>query len=161
MLARLEDREIEFPKTAVNISATVHRTVEIMQVLATEKGIQIEENIEPNLITQLNEEKFMQIGMIFLENAIKYVDKQGRIEINAYQKDGQVVVSVQNTGPGIPAKSLPKLFDRFYRVDERSKAGSGLGLPIAKEIVEQLGGELTVDSIENEVTTVLVKFQVQ
>lgn len=156
-LARLEGEKIELLQTEVNVSEALSRTIDVMQVLANEKGIQIIENIEPDLILQLNEEKFVQISMIFLENAIKYVNDQGRIETLAYKRDGHVIVSIQNSGPGIPPEALPRLFDRFYRVNKKGK-GTGLGLPIAKEIMEQLGGEIAIDSVVNEVTTVLLKF---
>ena len=157
-LARLEGQTIEFPKTELNISDIMNRTVETMQVLANEKDIQITKDIAPNLIATLNEEKFVQVGMIFLENAIKYVDDAGRIEISAYENNGRIMISIQNSGPGIPPEALPRLFDRFYRVNEKNKSGVGLGLPIAKEITEQLGGEIAIDSVVNEVTTVLLKF---
>lgn len=157
-LAKLEGQKIELPTTKINVSEIVEKTVEIMQVLANEKDIQIIKDIQPDLMIELNEEKFMQVGMIILENAIKYVNDSGRIEVLAHKKDDQIIISTLNSGPGIPAKALPKLFDYFYRVDEKSKAGTGLGLPIAKEIIEQMGGEIVVDSIVNEVTVVVLKF---
>lgn len=158
LLARLEGEKIELQVAEVDVTSVINRTIEVMQVLANEKGIRIAAEIEDGIVLQLNEEKFVQVGMIFLENAIKYVNDNGRIEVRVNQKDGKTMISIQNTGPGISPEALPRLFDRFYRADQKGKSGSGLGLPIAKEILEQLGGEITIDSIVDEVTTVLLKF---
>jgi len=82
-----------------------------------------------------------------LENAVAHTDKGGRIAISAGQREKQIEVSVSDTGEGIPAKDLPFIFERFYRVDRsrtRKTGGSGLGLTIAKRLVEAHGG--TIDA---------------
>jgi signal transduction histidine kinase len=84
-----------------------------------------------------------------LENAVAYTHKGGAIRVAATTAGAWVEVSVSDTGEGIPAEDLPNIFDRFYRVDKsraRATGGSGLGLTIAKRLVEAHGGTITVQS---------------
>ena len=161
-LAKLENENetIELDKVDLNVSQVVNITVQVMQTMANAKGIKISGNIQPDIHAHLNEEKFKQVLMIFLDNAIKYVNDQGRIEVHLLTNENKLIASVHNTGPGIPAKDLPQIFERFYRLSTtpKGKTGTGLGLPIAKEIVEQLGGTVALESVVNEVTSVIMEF---
>jgi len=161
MLARLENENNHVhSQQEFNISATINEILHVMKILAREKALIFSEDIQPDIYAYLNEEKFKQLLMIFLENAIKYADFQGQITVKASKEKDEITVSIHNTGLGIPAKDISFIFDRFYRSDLiKVEQGSGLGLPIAKEIVEQLGGSLTIESIVNEVTNVVVKFK--
>ncbi len=90
-----------------------------------------------------------QVLANLIENAIKYTPAGGRITISAETSDSEVLVHVRDTGIGIPAESLPRIFERFYRVDKgrsREMGGTGLGLAIAKHILLQHGGRIWVDS---------------
>ena len=97
-----------------------------------------------------------QVVVNLVENAIKYTPEAGTIYLKYWQEDHQVFVRVRDTGIGIPAKDLPLIFDRFYRVDRartRTAGGSGLGLSLVKFIVEMLGGKISVESQLNAGTT--------
>lgn len=97
-----------------------------------------------------------QVVVNLLENSIKYTPEAGRITLSCWLEDSQVKLAVKDSGIGIPAKDLPLIFDRFYRVDKaraRSAGGSGLGLAIVKFIVEMLGGRIDVESQVNVGTT--------
>lgn len=90
-----------------------------------------------------------QVIVNLLENSIKYTPLYGKILLSCWQEDRQVKIAVKDSGIGIPAKDLPLIFDRFYRVDRaraRTAGGSGLGLAIVKFIVEMFGGHIEVDS---------------
>lgn len=90
-----------------------------------------------------------QVIVNLLENSIKYTPEAGKIQLTCWQTDSQIKIAVQDSGIGIPAKDLPLIFDRFYRVDKartRTAGGTGLGLAIAKFIVEMLGGHIEVES---------------
>jgi signal transduction histidine kinase len=94
-----------------------------------------------------------------LDNAIKYTGPAGRVDVAVSGTDGVVTVAVRDTGIGIPTEHLPRVFDRFYRVDSAragDEAGAGLGLSICHSIVTALGGTITVDSTAGQGTTVRV-----
>jgi signal transduction histidine kinase len=88
-----------------------------------------------------------QVLLILIDNALKHTPAAARLSITASPLDGQAVIQVQDTGPGIEPAALSRLFDRFYRGDgARASPGTGLGLPIAKLLVETQDGSLRVDS---------------
>ena len=91
--------------------------------------------------------------MNLLQNAIAYTPDGGKIEISLSQQESSVIVAVRDNGPGIPKKHLPRLFERFYRVDKarsRQLGGTGLGLAIVKHIVQAHGGSITATSEVNK-----------
>jgi two-component system phosphate regulon sensor histidine kinase PhoR len=94
-------------------------------------------------------DQLRQILANLLDNALKYTEPGGRVTVSAEPWEGGVRVTVQDTGVGIPAEHLPRLFERFYRVDKaraREAGGTGLGLSIVKHLVEAHGGEVSVES---------------
>jgi len=96
-------------------------------------------------------------------NALKYTPEGGRVRVVAEQEEGHWVVSVTDTGPGIPAESLPKVFEPFYRLarDEHSGVeGSGLGLAICREMVDQMGGTIAINSTVGQGTRVTVRLPI-
>ncbi|MBS6366876.1 MAG: HAMP domain-containing protein [Clostridiales bacterium] len=104
-------------------------------------------------------ERIEQVIMNIVSNAIKYTPDGGQIDITAGMEDKQVFVRISDNGIGIPQKDLPRLFERFYRVDKarsRASGGTGLGLSIAKEILNQHHGEIAIDSVYGEGTTVTI-----
>jgi two-component system phosphate regulon sensor histidine kinase PhoR len=94
-------------------------------------------------------DQLRQILANLLDNALKYTEAGGRVELSAEPWKGGARVTVRDTGVGIPEADLPRVFERFYRVDkarERSVGGTGLGLSIVKHLVEANGGEVSVES---------------
>ena len=89
-----------------------------------------------------------QVAAILLDNAVKYTPAGGGVAVTVGAGDGCATLAVADTGPGIPGEHLPRIFNRFYRVDEaRSVGGAGLGLSIARQIAEGHGGAITVASV--------------
>lgn len=108
-------------------------------------------------------DRIEQVLVNIVSNAIKYTPDGGEIDISAWTEGDFVMISVKDTGIGIPEKDLDRLFERFYRVDKarsREAGGSGLGLSIAKEIIERHGGTIKIDSKYGEGTTVTLSLPV-
>ena len=104
-------------------------------------------------------ERIEQVVMNIVSNAIKYTPDGGNIEIHAGSGKKTVYVRVTDNGIGIPEKDLPRLFERFYRVDKarsRESGGTGLGLSIAREILQQHKGDIHIDSVYGEGTDVVI-----
>ncbi len=94
-----------------------------------------------------------------IDNAIKYSPEQGRVQFSATQEKTSVVIKVQDRGCGISQEHLPRLFERFYRVDKarsRKLGGTGLGLAIVKHIVQSHNGQISVESISGQGSTFII-----
>ena len=114
-------------------------------------------NIPKNLPDILADEtRIKQVFLNLIDNAIKYNHPKGGISITAHETDDVVKVDIADTGIGIPNKDLPRLFERFYRVDKarsRELGGTGLGLSIVKHIIQAHNGEVSVQSVEGQGST--------
>ena len=111
---------------------------------------------QSNLAALAHPDWLKQVIVNLLENSIKYTPATGKISLTCWSKNNQVKIAVKDSGIGIPAKDLPLIFDRFYRVDKartRTAGGTGLGLAIAKFIIEMLGGHIEVESTVDVGTT--------
>ena len=101
-----------------------------------------------------DEARVEQVLVNLIHNAIKFTPSGGRISISAKAKNNDILASVADTGVGIPADDLPRIFERFYKADKsRSGGGTGLGLAIAKHIVEAHGGRIWAESVEGKGST--------
>ncbi|WP_168119526.1 HAMP domain-containing sensor histidine kinase [Paenibacillus sp. HB172176] len=155
-LTEMEDARIATLHTEYNLSDALETIMLTMEAVIFEKQLRFDYEIEPGLMTKGSAEQMMQVIMILLDNAIKYANPQGAITLTLKKKQNDAVLSVTNTGEGISPEHLDRIFDRFYRTDtsrSRAQGGHGLGLAIAKSIVEQHGGKLSVRSVVGESTT--------
>lgn len=146
----------------VNLSEAVENVILTMEAVIFENSIFLDYDITPNLMVNGNLEQLKQVAMILLDNALKYTNPNGKVNISLKKHNNNAILFISNTGNGIPPDNLPKIFDRFYRVDKsrsRESGGYGLGLAIAKAIVEQHKGRISVASILNDVTTFTVEIQ--
>ena len=134
-------------KTApVDVSAVTGHAVGMLQPVADAAGVSIETNLRPDCIIRCSEDDLYQVCYNLIENAVKYNVPQGRVMISVYRDADQVLLEVADTGVGIPEEDLPKVFNRFYRVDKarsRAAGGTGLGLSIVRDTVRRHGGWVT------------------
>ena len=151
-----ESGQASIEKTLFNLKALVDDTVGELAAILAKKNISLSNLVPPGLKINADRDKLSQVFMNLLDNATKYNREEGKIKITAAAEDEAIKVVVEDTGPGIPAEHLPRIFERFYRVDKarsRELGGTGLGLSIVKHIVELHGGTVGVESIEGRGST--------
>lgn len=160
-LTRMEDAAGEAAiVTSFQASDAAENVILPMEAVIFEKRITLDYEIEPNVVIRGNAEQFKQVVMILLDNAVKYTNAQGSIRIKLQKQHHEMTLSVANTGEGIEPEHLDRIFDRFYRTDPsraRAHGGYGLGLAIAKAIVEQHKGKIYAKSVRHEWTTFTVQ----
>ena len=154
-LSRIESGEFPLKIQPVDLGDVVRRVAERLRAQAERGGLSLKVDIPHGLAKALaDEERVEQVLVNLVHNAIKFTSPGGRITISTEVEGDSILISVADTGVGIPADDLPRIFERFYKADKaRSGGGTGLGLAIAKHIVEALGGKIWVESIEGRGST--------
>jgi two-component system phosphate regulon sensor histidine kinase PhoR len=156
-LSKLESEECPFELQPTNLQTIVEKVVELSQKALTEKKISLSYQKPVALpLVMAHESNIEQVVTNLLDNAIKYTPTGGSIQLRVFQQEQFVQVDVEDTGIGIEAKHIPRLFERFYRVDKarsRDLGGTGLGLSIVKHIVQYHGGDVFVKSRPGEGST--------
>ncbi len=158
LLARVEDQTTGLDVKEFNLQRVLRAAVEDMAGLAREKSLSLTLLADEALMIPGDEQKLKQVFLNLLDNAIKYTPPHGAVSVSAAPAAADMVhITVQDTGIGIPATELPHVFNRFYRVDKaRSSSGFGLGLSIAKSIVEAHQGTISAESSLNRGTTFII-----
>jgi two-component system phosphate regulon sensor histidine kinase PhoR len=149
VLARVESGERAFTLRATSPTALLDDAVETFLAAAKAGGIEFEVKNTATRIVQADKDAIHQVFTNLIDNAIKYAGVGARIEVGAQDDEGGVEFYVRDYGPGIASEHLPRLFERFYRVDKarsRESGGTGLGLAIAKHIVRAHSGNIRVAS---------------
>jgi heavy metal sensor kinase len=156
-LARLDAGQEQMKRLRFDFSRTVADGVELVKPLAEERGVKIFTELSPLEITG-DAERLAQVATNLLTNAIQYNKPEGEVRVTLASQGDLAVLTVSDTGPGIPAEDLPRVFERFYRGDKsRTGGNAGLGLAISKALVEAHGGAIEVSSKENAGTTFTVR----
>ena len=148
-LARVESGEYPLQQAPVSARELLKDAQAAFNELARAKGLTIEIAHSPDFHVFADRDAVHQVFANLLDNALKYASGTKKLEIGATEKSGQIEFYVRDFGPGIPSEHLPRLFERFYRVDKarsREAGGTGLGLAIVKHIVLNHGGEIGVTS---------------
>ncbi|QHW33539.1 PAS domain S-box protein [Paenibacillus rhizovicinus] len=162
-LSKIESRRVPLLFSPVELSSFIGKTIELMSAEAVRKQIRVTAKVEPDLYVEADEDRLRQIVMNLLANSIAYTTEGGSVSIvvepvhdpdatlddNGHENYEHIRIHISDTGMGIPKKDLPRIFERFYRVDKarsRSSGGTGLGLSIVKHLVELHKGTITVDS---------------
>ncbi|MGH7820118.1 MAG: ATP-binding protein [Candidatus Binatia bacterium] len=157
-LSRIEAGEEELQMSTFTLEGLLAEIAETLRPLANERGLSFEASAEPKVALVADRDKVARVLLNLGHNAIKFTEPGGRIEIRAERdSNGLVAVSVRDTGVGIPAEEMERIFDKFHQVrrpaGKRAAPGSGLGLAICRELVMMHGGELSASSVPGHGTT--------
>jgi len=145
-LSKIESGKMELNKEGLDIVALAGEVIETFEILAAGKKIGlIKEFPEKAVTVNADKDKLTQVFINLIGNAIKFTDK-GSVTIRIIELQGEVQVEIHDTGPGIPQDQADKIFDKFVRVVAEKKEGTGLGLPIAKDIIVLHKGRIRVES---------------
>ncbi len=148
-LSQIESQAVAPALTAVPLAPLVESVMAGLQPAIRQRGIAVAIDLPGDLAVQADPDRLRQVIANLLDNAVKYNRDNGRLTVSAARSDGWATVAVADTGIGIPPQDLPRIFERFYRVDKarsRAMGGTGLGLSIVKHTVESLGGTVSVQS---------------
>lgn len=159
-LARMSrELEQEVQLYPIPLAETLRETVYILQPKAAQKTITLRLDVDEEIIVEADDEKLKQIFINLIENAINYSNEGSTVHVNASILGKLVVITVADTGIGIPAEDIPHLTERFYRVNKarsRADGGSGLGLSIVEQLVKEQKAKLKIESELGVGTTITV-----
>ncbi|MFB9278017.1 two-component system histidine kinase PnpS [Cohnella cellulosilytica] len=154
-LSKIESRRAPLQFSPIDLPAFLGRMAELLSPEAAKKSIELDVRSEEGLFLEADEDRLGQIVMNLMQNGINYTPEGGKVKVRAEiaeAEDGEeewVRITVSDTGIGIPKKDIPRIFERFYRVDKarsRSSGGTGLGLSIVKHLTELHHGTIRVES---------------
>ncbi len=163
-LSRLDNQQMNWNMNDVSLKSIVKEIVERMQLEASRKSQKLESYVIGEIpLIKGDKGRLEQVVINLISNALKYTPENGEITVYVGRIYNDIYIKVTDTGIGIPAESLPRVFERFYRVDKarsRDMGGTGLGLSIAKEIIQAHGGTINITSEEKKGTEVIVRLPV-
>jgi signal transduction histidine kinase len=151
-ISRLEAGEAQREWARFDLAKLAASTADQMALLAEDKGVSVTCEAQGGVSVEGDQARIKQVVVNLLDNAIKYTPSGGTVRLDVRARDDKAVMEVSDTGIGIPASSLPHVFERFFRVDEarsRTVDGTGLGLAIVKSICTAHGGRVEVESLES------------
>ena len=154
-LSRLDAGEAQAESVRFDLAQLVTSTAEQMCLLAEDKHITVTCRADGEVPVEGDRARLKQVVVNLLDNAIKYTPANGRINLRTSIHDGRALLEIEDTGIGIPADALPRVFERFFRVDKaraRAMGGAGIGLSIVKAICAAHGGQVAVASVEGQGT---------
>ncbi len=160
-LSRLDAESGKLELEWFSIRQSLQDVFDAMTLPGEKQGLELHLDLDPSLPAQMcgDRARIEQVILNILSNAVKYTPAGGTVQVTGARVGDQVRIQVQDTGIGIPQEDLPRLFERFYRVDKarsRELGGTGLGLAIANEIVQQHGGSISIESQVGQGTTCTV-----
>ena len=147
-VSRLESGKFSIQKRRTSIENVIHDAIKSISGLAMDKGVEIQERVSMSLPKiSADSKRIGQVVTNLVGNAIKYGSENNSVMITCAIKGQELLIQVTDHGIGIPEKDIPRLFDRFYRVEDSDRVeGTGLGLYISKQIIEAHGGNIWVES---------------
>lgn len=159
-LANLDANKKKEERININLSKMLRDSLLVFEVVIFEKGLILEEDLSDNIFIKGKQNQIKKLISILMDNAIKYTNNNGKITVSLINERNKAKLIIRNTGEGIEKEHLEKIFERFYRVDDsrdRGTGGYGLGLSIAKAIVEEHKGKIHAESIINNETSFIIE----
>jgi signal transduction histidine kinase len=148
-LARLESGRVTLERVALHLPTIAALSTDVVRPLAEKQNIELHLRIPQDLPPVLGDaQRIHQVLLNLLSNAVKYSGSGACVDLQGWIQDDQAVISIHDTGPGIPPEQIPSLFQKFSRLpgSERRATGAGLGLVITRQIIEAHGGRIWVES---------------
>jgi len=150
-LSHLESKEIALKKKSFDLRKQIDEITTSFKTQLKKKDIELKNELSSGFMITADKDKIEQVFTNLIDNAIKFNKEKGLIKICGQEVNGRVKITVEDSGIGIPGKDVPRIFERFYRVNKarsRELGGTGLGLSIVKHIVELHNGTVGVESVE-------------
>jgi signal transduction histidine kinase len=146
-VTRIEAGALSIASHAVSAGRIARDALGLLEMRASAASIELRLALDSELSEiWADEHRLLQVFENLIGNAIKFTPPGGRITVGAQSRAGELLFSIADTGVGIPAESLPRVFDRFWQAKRTERSGAGLGLPICKGLVEAHGGRIWVES---------------
>ena len=150
-ISEAETGVMRLQRSTVRVPELVADILELYGYAAGDKRIRLESDLPAELAIEADADRLRQVLANLLDNAVKYTPEGGRVTVNARREGEQVVITVSDTGVGIPPEELPQVWERLFRGDRsRSTPGLGLGLSLVRAIVQAHGGSVTAESRPGE-----------
>ncbi|VEF48975.1 sensor histidine kinase [Bacillus freudenreichii] len=163
-LAKFESKEFTLNRMPVPLAQTIEESIEKVNQRVLQKGIHLERRLNYELIAEVDEERLEQMLLNLLDNAIRHTEEGGRISVTLSLKDESLgLITITDTGTGIPEEDLKKITERFYRVNKartRKEGGTGLGLSIVEKLAKLHGGSLQIESEIDKGTSVFINLPI-
>jgi two-component system phosphate regulon sensor histidine kinase PhoR len=160
-LSRVESKQLQLAERPVSLADTTQRAIEAIRPKARARNTSLLVQVPSGLFASADPRGLEQVVLNIVDNAVKYAPPNSHVWVSARQRDKEVELIVRDDGPGIEARHLPRIFERFYRVDKgrsRDMGGTGLGLSIVKHLVNAMKGEVRVESTPGHGSTFFVSF---
>ncbi|HHW57682.1 MAG TPA: cell wall metabolism sensor histidine kinase WalK [Clostridia bacterium] len=162
-LSEIENVKEGYPVEKIELEKEIEDILYIMEKVAKDKNITLKKELNcRSLVINTNKDRFHQMMINLIDNGIKYTPEGGFVKVKTVEERDKITIEVEDNGIGIPKEKIPRLFERFYRVDKsrsRKLGGTGLGLAIVKHIVESMKGEIFVESEVGKGTKFIIKFK--
>ena len=160
-LSLAEDLGLKLVKTPADLEEIARDAVASFQAQANAAGVTLRVEAEPGMPrAEVDPERMRQVLTNLLSNALRYTPAGGAVLVRCFAEDpAQIAFSVEDTGSGIPAAELPRIFDRFYK--SKDSRGTGLGLAIARSLVRAHGGEISASSVPGQGTAIRVRLPIR
>jgi signal transduction histidine kinase len=153
-VTRIEGGNFVVAREQVEVQPMLNEILDRFEASARERGISLRCYAPQSVSCVIGErDRLLQVLSNLIGNAVKFTPPPGHVRVHARPLEEAILFSVADTGPGIPSESLPQLFDRFWQAERKGRVGAGLGLPIAKAIVQAHGGRIWAESVLGEGTT--------